>query len=185
MNNFQNLNFPKNGDIKLKSAQKADIQKLAKKVFQKDNLAEIAKFANIAINQTDARSCTLHLKGYIDNMKAGNKILLIIFYKDQIAGRIAVHEFNFKSKLAELGYFLFKEFRGLGIMAEAIRVLEGFLFETVNINRIELCIDPDNLASLSLAKKAGYIYEGTLRQSYYNDYLAALRDDQIWSKLKS
>ena len=64
----------------------------------------------------------------------------------------------------EIGYRLFgKQHWSKGATTEALRLLTRYLFETKNINRIRLCIDVENGASLRVAHKGGYKHEGTMR----------------------
>lgn len=184
MQDFSSLYF-KDSNIELKSATKEDLNELAGRVFSGNNFGEIARFTDISANQKDAQSYARHLYKYIESMKEKEKILLLIYYKGNLAGRIAAHKLDFKSQTAELGYFLFKEFRGLNIMSKSVELFEDFLFKELKLNRIELYIDTENTNSLSLANKMNYTYEGTLREDYFNSYLNELRSDQVWSKLKS
>ena len=49
-------------------------------------------------------------------------------------------------------------------MAEAVILFSDFLFRSKNIFRIQLQIEPDNIASRRTAEKAGFTMEGILRQ---------------------
>jgi RimJ/RimL family protein N-acetyltransferase len=81
-----------------------------------------------------------------------------------MAGVISFHSPNFNNKVAEIGYWITKEFRGRSIGTNAVKVLTNFGFETMGWNRIEAMIDSDNEASKKVVMRAGYEHEGLLRQ---------------------
>ena len=81
-----------------------------------------------------------------------------------LAGVISFHSPNFNNKVAEIGYWIAKEYRGKSIGTTAVKVLTNFGFETMGWNRIEAMIDHDNEASKKVVTRAGYEHEGLLRQ---------------------
>ena len=81
-----------------------------------------------------------------------------------LAGVISFHSPNFQNKVAEIGYWITKEYRGQSIGTTAVKVLTNFGFETMGWNRIEAMIDHDNEASKKVVTRAGYEHEGLLRQ---------------------
>jgi len=81
-----------------------------------------------------------------------------------LAGVISFHSPNFNNKVAEIGYWITKEFRAQSIGTTAVKVLTNFGFETMGWNRIEAMIDHDNEASKKVVTRAGYEHEGLLRQ---------------------
>lgn len=54
-------------------------------------------------------------------------------------------------------------------MTEALGAVIGFLFDEVGMNRVEARHDPRNPNSGAVMRKCGMKYEGTLRQSDWND----------------
>lgn len=68
----------------------------------------------------------------------------------------------------EIGYQIFRrEDRGKGYMSEALPLFSAFLFEARPIPRLQLTVVAGNEASRSVAERAGYRYEGTLRQAAF------------------
>lgn len=64
----------------------------------------------------------------------------------------------------ELGYFVVKESTGKGIATEAARATIRFAFEHLGVSRVELQCAADNEASIRVAERCGFHYEGRLRQ---------------------
>lgn len=64
---------------------------------------------------------------------------------------------------AEIGYWLHPSGRGKALTAPAIRLLAGHVFDTYNVHRIELLVNPANVASQKVCKRAGCTDEGLRR----------------------
>lgn len=97
-------------------------------------------------------------------------MLVIINHNNEIIGHVEF--FRTVQYLAEyeLSYILYRpEFRGHGLMTDAVTLFTRYLFETKTINRIRLVIHPDNAASRRLAEKCGFRHEGTARGAWYNN----------------
>ena len=88
-----------------------------------------------------------------------------------VAGGIGYTEHSDVERIgAEVGYWLGPEFWGQGIATAALRLLTGHAFK-VNSELRHLYAVPfsSNPASARVLVKAGYRYEGTLRQSVIKD----------------
>jgi ribosomal-protein-alanine N-acetyltransferase len=73
---------------------------------------------------------------------------------------------------ASLGYWMGEAFAGRGIMTDAVRLVAGFAFSGLALNRLEAACLPDNRASVRVLEKAGFQPEGQARA-----YLAI---DGLW-----
>jgi [ribosomal protein S5]-alanine N-acetyltransferase len=68
-----------------------------------------------------------------------------------------------KRARGELGYMCARDWRGRGIVPEAVRALNAWAFATLELNRIQACHFPRNPASGRVLEKAGLQREGMLR----------------------
>lgn len=82
----------------------------------------------------------------------------------QLLGAIRFNRINKYARVAEIGYELNPSAWGKGLMSEAVRAVIQYGFEDLSLNRIEAWTLPGNLASDRVLEKAGFRYEGTLRQ---------------------
>lgn len=73
-----------------------------------------------------------------------------------------------KIQSAHIGYCIGKAWWHKGITSEALRAVMDFLFDEVGVNRIESRHDPRNPYS-GAVMQSGLKYEGTLRQSDWNN----------------
>ncbi len=71
--------------------------------------------------------------------------------------------------IVQIGYCIGKAWWHNGITAEALKAVMDFLFDIVDVNRIESRHDPQNPNSGKVMKKCGMKYEGTLRSSDRNN----------------
>lgn len=97
-----------------------------------------------------------------------SETLLIVDNDDALLGII----WHFKSvpyfNAREIGYTLFDiSQRKKGIISNAVELLSTYLFNAFQINRLEIRMDSDNLASEKVAVKCGYKREGTSRGASY------------------
>lgn len=83
---------------------------------------------------------------------------------------------------AELGYMVLPEARGRGIARRSLDLITRWCIEDLGLERLELRIDPANEASTRIARRAGYTFEGVLRNLYVKP--GRRGDTAIWSLLR-
>ena len=71
--------------------------------------------------------------------------------------------------MANLGYWVRTSATGKGIASRATRLVAGFAFEELKLQRVEIMAAVGNIASQRVAEKAGAIREGVLRKRLLND----------------
>ena len=81
---------------------------------------------------------------------------------------------------AYLGYEVFSPYQGKGYMTEGILLLLKQAFEILNLHRIEANIQPENIASIRLVSKAGFVKEG-LSKNYLNIGGLGWKDHERWA----
>jgi RimJ/RimL family protein N-acetyltransferase len=67
--------------------------------------------------------------------------------------------------IGEIAYVVAPAARGRGVASTAVRALSVWAFRELGLERLQLSVRPDNVASRRVAEKAGYAYEGTLRST--------------------
>ena len=120
-----------------------------------------------------------------EETKQGKKIEYGIFIGPEYIGNIALFDISQTSQSAELGYWLAASHTRQGYMTEAVQVIEQYAFEQLKLNRLQIVCDERNIGSAGVAKKAGYVLEGTLRQNAFSSHYQDLRNSLIFSKLRS
>jgi [ribosomal protein S5]-alanine N-acetyltransferase len=80
---------------------------------------------------------------------------------------------------AYLGYYVGAQYCGQRHMTEAIQLMLRYAFEHLKLHRLEANIQPGNVASIALVKRAGFIREGYSRR--YLKICGRWRDHERWA----
>jgi RimJ/RimL family protein N-acetyltransferase len=83
---------------------------------------------------------------------------------------------------ATMGYWVAARARGQGICTRALRLLSRHALEELELQRVDLVTDPDNLASQRVAEKVGFQREGILR-AHLRHPDGRIRDSVMFSLL--
>ena len=87
--------------------------------------------------------------------------------ENKIIGSCGYHNWEKEHFKAEIGFEVTPEFWRKGVMTEVLQSILRYGFEAMELNRIEALYDIENLASKKTLEKAGFVYEGVLRQSAF------------------
>ena len=103
--------------------------------------------------------------------------------QDKAVGSIGVfRQGNVHRRTAELGYYIAKEYRGKGMMTEAVRQICTYVFDNSDILRIYAEPFSYNAASCRVLEMAGFQYEGTLRCNAVKN--GRILDMKMYARLK-
>ncbi|WP_018351352.1 GNAT family N-acetyltransferase [Longispora albida] len=86
---------------------------------------------------------------------------------------------DWAAQVTQVTYAMSPEVRGMGVACEALDALSVALVLEHGFHRVELRIAPGNLASRRVAEKAGFTYEGLLRNAGYVH--GGRVDLEVWS----
>jgi ribosomal-protein-alanine N-acetyltransferase len=101
---------------------------------------------------------------------------------NQIVGVINLNEIVMGAfQSAYLGYYGMLNFARTGLMTEALRVAAHYAFNDLGLHRLEANIQPDNLASIALVRRAGFKQEGFSPR--YLRINGEWRDHERWTLL--
>jgi RimJ/RimL family protein N-acetyltransferase len=98
-------------------------------------------------------------------------------------GGCGINEVDWKNSVAVVGIFLGKPFWNKGFGSDAMRILLRFIFEQMNINKVNLNVYSFNERAISSYVKCGFKVEGRLRQRVYRD--GKYHDEVIMGILRS
>jgi ribosomal-protein-serine acetyltransferase len=104
-----------------------------------------------------------------------------IVAEQRIVGVVGFPVIDRANRSASIGYWLDGGQQGRGVMTAAVAALSRHAFDELNLIRLEIRTDVENLASRAVAERVGFRYEGTLRQAYWvGDRYS---DDAVYSML--
>ena len=84
-------------------------------------------------------------------------------------GSIGAVCLNEQAQLVHIGYCIGANWWHQGITSEAMKAVMDYFFDEVGVNRVESRHDPRNPNSGAVMRKCGMRFEGTLRQSDWNN----------------
>ncbi len=154
-----------------------------KYIFENYSDGEIKNQLGLLTDEDFIREKEKVMGGYTTYDRTVVQFKLILKENNEVIGSCGYHNWYLDHKKAELGYTLIKdEFKRKGYMGEAVSKILEYGFKIMNLNRIEACISPENIASLSLIKKFGFTREGYLRKHFIRE--GEIQDTIIFSLLK-
>lgn len=100
---------------------------------------------------------------------------------DAVVGAIGIgvnaHEYR-----GTIGYWVAAASRGQGVCTRALRALSKHALDTLELQRVELITDPENVASQRVAEKVGFQREGVMR-AHLRHPDGRIRDSVLFSLL--
>lgn len=97
----------------------------------------------------------------------------------EVLGCAGINQFNRVNNFANLGYWVRTSRVGRGVATAAVVSLARFAFDELQLTRIEIVAQVDNVASRRVAEKAGCRFEGIARNRIL--YRGQCRDAALYS----
>ena len=123
-----------------------------------------------AFDLSFARTITGANVSLVARERATNELVGIVNFNEIVMG-------VFRS--AYTGYWGYARTGGRGLMTEALREAVRFAFDELGLHRVEANIQPENLRSIALARRAGFVKEGFSPAYLFID--GAWRDHERWA----
>lgn len=97
--------------------------------------------------------------------RAGRSYSFMIWHGKNLVGQITLGGVIYGAlRGGHIGYWIDKNYAGRGFTTEAVNAVTSFAFDVLGLHRIEINIRPENGASIRVAEKAGYQFEGNRRE---------------------
>ena len=119
----------------------------------------VAEYSTKSANEFIAAA----LKAFVDEGRFDALIML----EGKIIGCIGFHNLDKVNRSAQIGYWISSAFEGLGIVTRCCRALINYLFNELNLNRVQINCNVENLRSRAIPERLNFKIEGTLRQVEY------------------
>ena len=120
--------------------------------------------APIPWEQTEAE-----LSRFLNGDAGGYNMVVADRETGKYLGQVALFMIDHLSRKAELAIVLAPDSLEKGYGGEALKLLLGFGFGQVNLNRIWLTVNATNRRAIHVYEKAGFVREGVYRQDRYID----------------
>ncbi|MCM1543931.1 MAG: GNAT family N-acetyltransferase [Ruminococcus sp.] len=153
-------------DFTLREWKIDDAQSLA---VQANNLKIAANLRNVFPYPYTLAAAEFFINDCIAN-EGKKQIVRAIVVDGKAVGTVSVLiQDDIYEKSAEVGYWLGEDFWNHGIMSEAVKMICKEAFSKFDIVRIYAGIFDYNIGSKRVLEKAGFTYEGTMRNGIYKN----------------
>ena len=119
-----------------------------------------------------------------EGYERGEMMNLAITLKEtnQFIGTLGLYRINWDNHRSEIGYILNPLHTGKGYVQEACSALLKFSFEEVGFHSLEAVIHPDNIKSIQVVEKLGFVKEAHFKenQMFNNEFI----DNLVYSLLR-
>lgn len=110
------------------------------------------------------------IRRLLQQHREGGGVPLVMEYDGRVAGQLNVWGMARGSlESATIGYWVSEEFAGLGVTPTSVALATDLCFFELGLHRMEICIRPENAASLRVVEKLGFRYEGYRRRYIHID----------------
>jgi ribosomal-protein-alanine N-acetyltransferase len=110
------------------------------------------------------------IRRLLQQHRDGSGVPFVMEYDGQVAGQLNVWGIARGSLAsATIGYWISREYAGRDITPISVAMATDICFEELRLHRMEICIRPENHASLRIVQKLGFRYEGLRRRYIHID----------------
>ena len=141
--------------IYLRSLNRHDIIPLKEAITQSvDTIGVWQDWCHADFSETDARVWVSNSR---QNWSTDSRYELGVYDNDthELLGALCVYSIDRVANLGNLGYWIASKHQKKGLALEAGEIMVRFVFEKLNITRLEIVIDPNNRPSRRIAEKLG------------------------------
>jgi ribosomal-protein-alanine N-acetyltransferase len=155
----------------------------ANDIFHYANDPEVTQHTTWNAHRTAAESLTF-IEQTIAAYQRGENVELALELREskKVIGTCGMVSISAEHCRGELAFAMAKEHWGSGLMGEALTAMLTFGYGPLQLNRIWARVDPDNMNAMRVLKRAGWQFEGTLRQDV--KVRGQFRDVKLYSLLK-
>ena len=109
---------------------------------------------------------------------------IILKETDECIGQIAYFLVDNNNQFAEIEYCVGSLFQRKSLATEATKAVIKYGFDKMNLHKVQISHKSINIPSRKVIEKCGFVYEGTLRDFFYQDgkyidrlYYSILKDE--------
>ena len=150
-------------DIELRQYQQNDVDAIYETVMEsKAELSPWMMWCHENYSRQDAETWVEGRPGAWDRNESWS--FVVVDSSERLLGTCGIHRIESLHGVGELGYWVRSSMTSQGIATEATRKLCQWAFADKGLQRIEIIMSVENIASQRVAEKAGAVREGILRQ---------------------
>ncbi|MCK3771201.1 GNAT family N-acetyltransferase [Microbacterium aerolatum] len=172
------------GPVELRLIRSRDARVLQQELL--DNRSWLQRWEATIPGGATGFDMRLSIRRLLQQYRDGGGYPFVMLYNGEIAGQLNVWGVARGSLCsATIGYWVSERFAGHGITPTAVALATDACFSEYGLHRMEICIRPENAASLRVVQKLGFRYEGSRRRFIHIDgdwrdhYAFALTRDDV------
>tara|TARA_R110000868_G_scaffold411662_1_gene707229 strand:- start:48928 stop:49578 length:651 start_codon:yes stop_codon:yes gene_type:complete len=105
------------------------------------------------------------IRSLLSNARAGSGLPFAVELEGDFVGQLNISGISYGSlSSATIGYWVAERAAGRSVTPTAVALATDHCFFGVGLHRMEICIRPENAASLRVVEKLGFRYEGLRRR---------------------
>jgi ribosomal-protein-serine acetyltransferase len=158
---FPTPNLLIDGEISLKPLALADAGELY--ALTDTNRAHLRRWLPWLDMTTSVDGTRSFIETSIKEWEQKSALHLCVRYRNETAGVIGFHRFDWPNRTTSIGYWLSEPLQQGGIMTRSCRVLLSFAFDELNLNRAEIRCAVFNHRSRAIPERLGFAKEGIIR----------------------
>jgi len=94
------------------------------------------------------------------------ELAIVSAESDRVLGSIALSSVERLHARAMVTYWVLPETRGRGVASDAVQLVAGWALGELGLKRLEMFIEPENVASQHVAERCSFAREGLLRSRW-------------------
>ncbi|WP_058302983.1 GNAT family N-acetyltransferase [Gorillibacterium timonense] len=151
--------------IILRKIEETDIEGLFE-IYTNENV-----FMYIPGDRKKNKAAVQNMIGHFERDFHKRKVIFLGIYlpeaPNEIVGVAEIFDYDDKVNQITIGYRLNERYWGKGIATQTVRAMVEYLYNTLEINRIQAFVMPANERSQNVLQKNNFVKEGIMRQSQY------------------
>lgn len=154
----------RHGDVSLRLVRSRDARVLQRELME--NRAWLRPWEATVPGMSSSFDMRIGVRRLLQQYRDGTGVPFVMEYRGEIAGQLNIWGIARGSmSSATIGYWVSKRFAGKAITPTSVAMATDIAFTQLGLHRMEICIRPENVASLRVVQKLGFRYEG-LRPRY-------------------
>lgn len=168
-----------NYSTKLKILEMDDTRTIFQAIDQnRVHLRKWLPFVDMTRTEKDSLS---FVKSIVDDVERRQEVFTIL-YNNEFCGLLGLKDIDFLNRKTEIGYWLVEKMTGKGIITRCVEKIVEFVFQNLEMNRVQIRCGVGNLKSSAIPKRLGFTFEGVEREGerHHLNYI----DLEVYSLLK-
>ena len=156
------FSFRIDDNLTLRLPEKRDAEAVTAMV--RKNLARLQEWMPWAVDDYADEHALDWIKRSRDAYAENGQFNALILFDGRFIGSIGFLDLDLKNKHAAIGYWIDQDYEGRGIITRCCRELIDYLFDSMELNRVQINCAVENRRSRAVPERLGFTLEGTLRQ---------------------